>query len=244
MNDSDLSPQEQQEIEALRRSYLSWRSVEPGELVDARIRRDARRTPARRMLAWGGLVAAAASIGLAVVLLPALFDSAPDPALELAAQREVEQAVAKAPAAPPAGAGQRSELSRSESASNGALEEQALAVEQTAARQTAERSAARAAAPVSDQAEVASSERQQEARMLDFAATDSLLASKTALADMDLEALRSELADASEREWRLALVELREHGERQKAEALFEDYRERFELPADISLDELVGTAD
>lgn len=78
-----MSEQDEHELDALKRDYARLPKHEPGAHVDAAIRAAAREPVSRRRLrVWSGALAAAACIGLAVVLVPALLVQAPVPTLE------------------------------------------------------------------------------------------------------------------------------------------------------------------
>lgn len=202
------------EFERLRAHYARLDRHEPGADVDAAIHAAARRaTKAPRLRVWSAALASAACIGLAVVLVPALLIESPAPDLQM---REGELLIAV----------------KRESAEREAAESRRDVMREQARQEPMAAPALAAPEPPRPQA------RQ---RTADDAGLAALAAPGTR--DPRLETLRTELENATEATWRSRLLELRAAGREPLAVALLADFRERFDRPADFTLDDLAAEA-
>lgn len=218
-------PINQDELKHLRNSYRDLPEAEPGELVDARIRAEARRAVQKhgmRPATWIPIVSIAAAMGFAVILVPNLLLESP--------HREMSPAtVTLAPPADPAADSVARERAQEEAA-------QLDRVEVTGARMADTQRAATQAARARQES-VASAEAmlalpEQRAVLLAEAVHD---------ASVSAEELRAELDTAPEQQWRVALVTLRDNQRRELAERLMPEYRRKFDFDESLTLDMLVA---
>lgn len=202
----------------LRDDYRRLGGDSPSADIDARILAEARRAvnPRRRnVAAWTGLVALAASIGLAVVLVPTLLLETPS--------RETATMNDAAPATDsPEVALERVQVTGSR-------------VSRTDVEEAAEREARRGEKV---KAEALLAQPAMETMEADRARA---IAGAMDEAGPDLAALRAELEGAPELQWRATLVALRDSGRRAIAEQLMPTYRQEFDLDESLTLDMLVA---
>lgn len=244
----------ERDIDALRASYSALPKAAPDEAVDARIRAAARRR--RRLLSpvWLGAIGAAACVGLAVVLVPALLVQAPHermraPAAELVilqserpptektAREEDSAARAVAPMmAPPPSAALAIDqaLNQSDAASLARESETARAKAREQRREL--RMAPEASAGFAD------SQAQEDSQLERVQVTGSRVRSADLEAAAKVEFLnevRARLADADAAAWREQILALRSGEDDRLAQALLADFRIRFDRPETFTLDDL-----